>query len=263
MALAEAERNRWRQVLTRLVAKIQSLAERNLAFRGHTEKLNTPGNGNFLKEVELMAKFDPVMMQHVSRVEREIGKHTHYLGHDIQNELIDIVFSKIRQQIVADVKNTKYFSMILDCTPDLSHKEQLSVILRIVSLDEEKPPEIKEHFIGFFVAPESTGEGLTALILDKMGGLNIPFEVCRGQSYDNGANMKGKNKGVQARLLQQNTRAFFCCLRCPHLESCCSRCRKKLTRSCCLLWLFAENVHSVCRKCSLCSQPQLIDGRFC
>lgn len=76
MALAEAERNRWRQVLTRLVAIIQSLAERNLAFRGHTEKLNTPGNGNFLKEVELMAKFDPVMMQHVSRVERETGKHT-------------------------------------------------------------------------------------------------------------------------------------------------------------------------------------------
>lgn len=69
MALAEAERKRWREVLHRLVAIIQSLAERNMAFRGSTGTLNKPDNGNFLKEVELMAKFDPVMKQHVSRVE--------------------------------------------------------------------------------------------------------------------------------------------------------------------------------------------------
>ena len=34
MALAEAERNRWHDVLSRLVAIIQSLAERNRALRG-------------------------------------------------------------------------------------------------------------------------------------------------------------------------------------------------------------------------------------
>jgi len=56
MALLEAERVRWRAVLTRLTAIVQSLAVRNLALRGHTEKLFTPSNGNFLKEVELMAR---------------------------------------------------------------------------------------------------------------------------------------------------------------------------------------------------------------
>lgn len=58
IALAGAERNRWRVVLTRLVAIIQSLAERNIALRGSTDTLNKPDNGNFLKEVDLMAKFD-------------------------------------------------------------------------------------------------------------------------------------------------------------------------------------------------------------
>ncbi|XP_076044693.1 zinc finger MYM-type protein 1-like [Oratosquilla oratoria] len=43
----------------------------------------------------------------------------------------------------------------------------------------------------------------------KLKELNIPFENCKGQSYDNGANMKGKNKGVQARLLQLNPRSLF------------------------------------------------------
>ena len=42
-----------------------------------------------------------------------------------------------------------------------------------------------------------------------MKELNIPFDDCRGQSYDNGANMKGKKQGVQARLLQFNSRALF------------------------------------------------------
>ena len=207
MALLQAERNRWREVLTRLVAIVQSLAERNMAFRGNTNTLHKPDNGNFLKQVELMAKFDPVMMQHVRRVENDADNHPHYLGNKIQNELIDCISTKILEQIVEEIKTCKYFSIILDCTPDMSHKEQLSVIVRIVT--QEDMPQIKEHFLGFLVAKESTGESLSALILKRLEELNIPFEDCRGQSYDNGANMKGKNKGVQARLLQRNPRAFF------------------------------------------------------
>ncbi|KAL1277056.1 hypothetical protein QQF64_023729 [Cirrhinus molitorella] len=207
MGLAEAERNRWREVLTRLVAIIQSLPERNLALRGSTDTLNKPDNGNFLKEVELMAKFDLVMKQHVGKVESGAGSHTHYLGKIIQNELIDSISTKILEKIVEEIKTSKYFSIILDCTPDLSHKEQLYVIVRIVSL--EGSPQVKEHFMGFLVAEESTGESLSSLILKRLEELNIPSDDCRGQSYDNGATMKGKNKGVQARLLQLNSRAFF------------------------------------------------------
>lgn len=65
MALLEAERVRWRAVLTRLTAIVQSLAIRNLALRGHTDTLFTPSNGNFLKEVELMARFDSIMKDHL------------------------------------------------------------------------------------------------------------------------------------------------------------------------------------------------------
>ncbi|XP_026046168.1 zinc finger MYM-type protein 1-like [Astatotilapia calliptera] len=73
----------------------------------------------------------------------------------------------------------------------------------------EDIPQVKEHFLGFLVAEESTGDHLSTLMLKRIEELNIPFEDCRGQSYDNGANMKGKNKGVQARLLQLNSRAFL------------------------------------------------------
>jgi len=206
MALLEAERRKWREVLTRLVAIIQSLAERNIALRGTTDTLYQPNNGNFLKEVELMAKFDPVLKQHVAEVERG-ASHTSYLGKMIQNELIDCIGGKIVEHMVDEIKQSKYFSIILDCTPDLSHTEQLSVIIRLVAMEDT--PQIKEHFMGFLEVEESTGESLSTLILKRLEELNIPFEDCRGQSYDNGANMKGKRKGVQARLLQINPRALF------------------------------------------------------
>lgn len=207
MALVEAERVRWRAVLTRLTAIVQSLAVRNLALRGHTETLFTPSNGNFLKEVELMAKFDPIMKDHLNRVERGTASHNSYLGHHVQNELIGLLSSKILSAIVDDIKQAKFFSIILDCTPDISHTEQLSVVIRVVSLMEK--PHIREHFMGFLEAEESTGQHLASMILTRLQELGIPFEDCRGQSYDNGANMKGKSKGVQARLLEKNPRALF------------------------------------------------------
>lgn len=59
------------------------------------------------------------------------------------------------------------------------------------------------------VVEETTGLNLSNVILDKLEELQIPFDNCRGQAYDNGANMKGKNQGVQARLLNKNPRALF------------------------------------------------------
>uniref|UniRef100_A0A3Q3ICV3 Uncharacterized protein n=1 Tax=Monopterus albus TaxID=43700 RepID=A0A3Q3ICV3_MONAL len=91
--------------------------------------LHLSSTTNFLKEVELMAKFDPVMKQHVSRVESGAGSHVHYLGKTIQNELIDSISSKTIEHIVTEIKISKYFSIILDCTPDLCCLRGLCIAL--------------------------------------------------------------------------------------------------------------------------------------
>lgn len=146
-----------------------------------------------------MAMFDPIMKEHLNRVERGTASQNSYLGHHVQNEVIELLSSQIISAIVDDIKQAKFFSVILDCTPDISHIEQLSVVIRVVSLMEK--PHVMEHFRGFLEAEESTGQNLASMILTKLEDLGIPFEDCRGQSYDNGANMRGKNKGVQARAL--------------------------------------------------------------
>lgn len=77
---------------------------------------------------------------------------------------------------MSDIRLKKFFSVILDCTPDVSHTEQLSVVIRIVSLKED--PHIKEHFMGFFLeAEESRGQHLVSMILKGLKELKIPLEA--------------------------------------------------------------------------------------
>lgn len=159
-----------------------------------------------MKEVELLAKFDPVMENHIDRIRNE-STHTHYLGQRIQNELIQIIGNRVLQTIVSCVQEAKYYSIILDCTPGASHKEQMSVVLHTVALKCQ--PEIKEYFLGYLAIEETTGQNISSVILQKLEELHIPFDDCRGQAYDNGANMKGRKQGVQARLLNKNLRALF------------------------------------------------------
>ncbi|XP_060795468.1 zinc finger MYM-type protein 1-like [Neoarius graeffei] len=152
-----------------------------------------------------MAKFDPIMKDHLNRIERG-ASHNSYLESHVQNEIIGLLSDNIMSAIVADIRKAKFFSIILDCTPDISHIEQLSVVIRVVLMGT---PQIMEHFLGFLEAEESTGQHLASMVLNRLEELGIPFQDCRGQSYDNGANMRGKSKGVQARLLEKNPRALF------------------------------------------------------
>jgi hypothetical protein len=63
--------------------------------------------------------------------------------------------------------------------------------------------------LAFFPVTDSSGAGLTELLMDKLKILGLDVQYIRGQGYDNGANIKGIRSGVQRRLLLENPRAFF------------------------------------------------------
>ncbi len=164
-------------------------------------------NGNFLSLVELMAQFDPVLSEHIRRIQNKETK-VHYLSVVIQNEIMTLVRDKILEEIVRRVTKAKYFSIIMDCTPDISHKEQLSIVLRIVNCESSVGASVAEHFFGFFDVEDTTEKGLTEILLEHLQRHNLNISDCRGQSYDNGSNMMGQKQGVQARILQQNNKAL-------------------------------------------------------
>lgn len=170
--------------------------------------------------------FDPVMNEHLRRVTSNNQRHPHYLGKIVQNELIQIMASAICKEILFSVKKARYFSIILDCTPDVSHTEQMTVVIRFVQIHSSTEVtcksrnesdcnhiEVKEHFLGFIPLQESTGASMTEKIIEHLNSMSLSVENIRGQGYDNGSNMRGKNSGVQKRILDINPRAFYipCC----------------------------------------------------
>lgn len=112
-----------------------------------------------------------------------------------------------KQQILSHVINCKYYSVILDSTPDVSHTDQLSLIIRYV-LQLDGRCEIKQSFIDFVPCDDKTGAGLADKLCSILDDEGLNFGYMGGQVYDNGSNMAGIYNGVQALILRQNAAAL-------------------------------------------------------
>jgi hypothetical protein len=168
------EKDHWKKVLLRIIVVVKNLGKNNLAFRGQNEKIYQENNENFLSLIEMIAEFDLVMQEHIRCIKYE-KIHNHYLGHNIQNELVHLLATKVKWNIIEKVREAKYFSIILDCTPDASHQEQMSLILRCVNI-LENPIKIKEHFVEFIIVDDTTGEGLFNDMIGLIKKLDINID---------------------------------------------------------------------------------------
>ncbi|KAJ8868432.1 hypothetical protein PR048_029948 [Dryococelus australis] len=105
----------------------------------------------------------------------------------------------VKRTITGENKLRKILQHYLDCTPDISKTEHMTIIVCFVHVtcsDGAYGVKICEHFLGFVPVADATSSTLTNTELEFLEKMNIPLSDMRGQGYDNGANMKGKHSGL-------------------------------------------------------------------
>lgn len=194
----------WHKVLRRVLAVVRFLSERGLPFRGSNEVIGSPNNGNFLGIIELIAEFDPFLSEHIKKYANQGRGTVSYLSKTIFEEFIEAMAKKVLQHIVQEIKNAKYWGLVLDSTPDLSHVDQLSCVFRYFYNNQ-----VQERFLCFLEIKSHKGQSMCDNVLNLLKEHEIKIEDCRAQTYDNASNMSGKYKGLQACIREVNDLAFY------------------------------------------------------
>lgn len=166
----------WTEVLKRVVVVVKLLAERNLAFRGSEEIFGSPRNGNYMGVLEAIAKFDPFLEEHIKRYGNKGKGHPSYLSKTICDEFIEHMAKAVKERLVDEVKRAKYFSLIVDSTPDLTHVDQLSVVLRYYLNGK-----VYERFLGFVPIESHTGLYLFDTVMSLLTTNGISIDDCRAK----------------------------------------------------------------------------------
>lgn len=199
------EKMYWRSILERVVSVIKSLASRGLPFRGQEEIFGSPKNGNYMMLLELLSEFDPFLAQHISKYGNSGSGTTSYLSSTICDEIIVLMAKKVKEVIINEVKSRKYYSIVVDSTPDITHSDQLAFILRYVS-DKGVPTE---RFLEFIPKVGHKSLEIAETVIMTIDNLKLNISDCRGQSYDTAKNMSGCYNGLQARIKNINPLAFY------------------------------------------------------
>ncbi|XP_033228867.1 zinc finger MYM-type protein 1-like [Belonocnema kinseyi] len=149
----EGEISYWKSVLRRVVSATKNLSSRGLAFRGSDETLDSPDNGNFLMLIEFLAEFDPFMKDHIRKFGNKGSGRTSYLTKSTYEEFLALMAEALSKTIIEEIKKAKYYSIIVDSTPDVSHVDQLAFVIRYVT-DDGDPVE---RFLLFVKNPGHKG----------------------------------------------------------------------------------------------------------
>ncbi|XP_057660721.1 uncharacterized protein LOC130896558 [Diorhabda carinulata] len=194
----------WAEVLRRVVATIRFLGERGLGFRGTDEHFDSPHNGNYLGALELIAQFDLFLRLHIENYGNKGKGNVSYLSKTVCDEFITLMGDVLLERIKSEMKDAKYWGLIVDSTPDVSHVDQLSVIFRYYLNSH-----VFERFFCFIPIHSHTGISLKHELLSLFRKHDLLINDCRAQSYDNARNMSRKYQGLQAHIKELNALAFY------------------------------------------------------
>ena len=114
-----------REVLSRIIDCVKFCGTNELALRGHNEKTGSDNQGIFLNLVKYTSEIDSMFKSHLESSSPFKG-----LSKSIQNELLECMLNVFREEILAEIEEAEFVSILADETTDISEKFQLVIVLR-------------------------------------------------------------------------------------------------------------------------------------
>ena len=210
-----------------VVDTVKLLGRQGIPFRGHRDSLkdqpkigesgqdNNPGN--FIEVLNYRVRGGDEML------EKQLNgpRNAKYTSATSQNEILECFGELIVEELISEIIEAKFYSILADEASDVAMKEQLSLVLRFVDKDHN----VREEFIKYCLCEKLTGEALANLILDEIKKLGLDIQNCRGQGYDGAGAVSGKEKGVANRIKEVNPKALNTHCACHRLNLCvCKSC---------------------------------------
>ena len=188
-----------RKYIQRLTDAVVYLGTHEIAFRGHSERLDDSYRGNYIDLLMYTSNLDPAMQAYLN--DNKIFKGT---SMHIQNDLIRAVADVVRQKIREEICHSDFVSIQVDEASDLVSKEYLSIVVRY-----HLSGVPVERFLGFFPVKNRDAESIFEIVKCAISSFEFEAKKIVGVTCDGASVMSGRVNGFCAKMRTLNPSILF------------------------------------------------------
>jgi len=177
---------------------VNALSSKGLSYRGDTTQVSCSNNGRFFMAIEMIAEFDVVLLEHIQKYGNHGKGHTSYLSFHTYEQFILLIAENVVSNIIEEINKTRYFSISIESTPNISHTDQLSFIICYVNVNGEPV----ERFLCFIDNIGHKSQEMMEAVIHIFKKYYLNTNYLRGQSYENASYISGAYTGLQARIIE-------------------------------------------------------------
>ena len=188
-----------RELMKRLISVVCLLSKQELAFRGHDESEGSHNRGNYIEMLKFLSEFDKPLSEHLESASIFKG-----FSSSIQNDLITSIRDVLSSEILNEIRQSPFASILVDEATDTSNSSQLSICLR-VSVEGKGVFERIVKLVN--VSERKNAEALSEHILEAIRDANV--QVLVAQNYDGASVMSSGLNGVQKKVRDEHPLAHY------------------------------------------------------
>ncbi|KAM3359379.1 zinc finger MYM-type protein 1-like [Capsicum galapagoense] len=170
------------------------------SFDKHFEKEKNESRGIFL---EFLRWYGDINEDVESIILENASKNKMMCCPKIQKDIVDACAKETIKVIMEDLDGD-YFGILVDESKDISHKEQMRLVLRYV----DKKGEVIEQFVGVVHVSDTSARSLKKSIYSFLLDHSLSPSQIRGKGYDGASNMQRELNGLKSLILRDTPSAY-------------------------------------------------------